>query len=221
MVVKKKFITMTQIDKATIAEMEIIKFPGKIVVVDTESDAEAALGELRKETVVGFDTETRPSFKKGTSHRVSLVQISTWDTCYLFRLCKINTIAPVKQLLESTTLLKIGLSLKDDFLALRRFGSIEPHCYLELQRYVGVFNIEDMSLQKIYALLFGKKISKGQQLSNWEAESLTPAQQAYAATDAWACLHIYRALRGESPAGVYPLVFPVEKHIDEKPFIQK
>ena len=212
---------MTHIDKAAIAEMEIARFAGRIVVVDSDSEAESALAHLLKEKAVGIDTETRPSFRKGTMHRVALVQISTWDTCYLFRLCRSCSLEPVKRLLESADVLKIGLSLKDDFLALRRLGNVEPRQYIELQRYVDAFGIEEMSLQKIYAILFSKKISKGQQLSNWEAASLTPAQQTYAATDAWACLHIYRALRGESlPAG-YALTFATDTNIDDKIFITK
>ena len=124
------------------------------------------------ETVVGIDTETRPSFRKGIMHNVALVQISTWDTCYLFRICRIYNIHAIKQILESTGTLKIGLSLKDDFAGLRRLSPIIPHHYIELQQYATAFGIEEMSLQKIYALLFGRKISNTQQLSNWEAPVL-------------------------------------------------
>ena len=112
----------SQINAESLAALEIIKFPGKIVTVNTENEAYAAAENLMNETVVGIDTETRPSFRKGIMHNVALVQISTWDTCYLFRICRINNIHAIKQILESTGILKIGLSLKDDFTGLRRLS---------------------------------------------------------------------------------------------------
>ena len=165
----------SQINAENLAALEVIKFPGKIVTVNTENEAYTAAESLMNETAVGIDTETRPSFRKGIMHNVALVQISTWDTCYLFRICRINNIHAIKQILESTGTLKIGLSLKDDFAGLRRLWPIIPHHYIELQQYATAFGIEEMSLQKIYALLFGRKISKTQQLSNWEAPELTKA----------------------------------------------
>ena len=212
----------SQINAENLAALEVIKFPGKIVTVNTENEAYTAAESLMNETVVVIDTETRPSFRKGIMHNVALVQISTWDTCYLFRICRINNIHAIKQILESTGTLKIGLSLKDDFAGLRRLLPIIPHHYIELQQYATAFGIEEMSLQKIYALLFGRKISKTQQLSNWEAPELTNAQQLYAATDAWACLHIYKALKGEPLPTEYRKIFqtPQLKGI-EKCFIKK
>ncbi|MBQ8423646.1 MAG: 3'-5' exonuclease domain-containing protein 2 [Coprobacter sp.] len=212
---------MIHIDKACIADMEIARFPGKIVVIDTDEKADAAYERLCREAVVGLDTETRPSFKKGVVHQVALVQISTWDTCYLFRLCKMSALHTIKRILESKKILKIGLSLKDDFHGLHRLDEIEPHHYIELQQFVAAYDIDEMSLQKVYAILFGRKISKSQQLSNWEAAELTPAQQQYAATDAWSCLHIYRALQGEHIPNIYPPVLPIIGTVDPKPFIQK
>ncbi len=212
----------SQISTESLAAMEIIKFPGKIVTVNTENEAFSAVESLRKESVVGIDTETRPSFKKGVIHSVALVQISTWDVCYLFRICRMKDVCGIRQILESTDILKIGLSLNDDFTGLRRLTPLTPHHYLELQQYATAFGIEEMSLQKIYALLFGKKISKNQQLSNWEAPELSTAQQLYAATDAWACLHIYKALKGEELPAEYREIWPIKKtRNSEKRFIQK
>ena len=101
---------------------------------------------------------------------------------------------PVEDFLVNDKILKIGLSLRDDFGAMRKRTDIKPANFLDLQNYVGQFGIEDASLQKIYAILFDKKISKGQRLSNWEADVLTEQQKKYAALDAWACLKIYNQL---------------------------
>jgi ribonuclease D len=145
---------------------------------------------------VGVDTETRPSFKRGQLHKVALLQVSTLDTCFLFRLNRIGMPEPLEDFLASDVL-KVGLSLKDDFTMLRRRKDMHPDAgnWIELQDYVPRFGIVDKSLQRIYANLFGMKISKNQRLSNWEAETLTEAQQHYAAIDAWACVKIYNYLQ--------------------------
>ena len=144
--------------------------------------------------MVGFDTETRPAFKKGQKHKVALMQISTVDRCYLFRLNKIGMSEELKAFLENPDVLKIGLSVHDDFTVLRRSSELDPKGFVDLQDMVKNFEITDISLQKIYAIIFGERISKSQRLTNWEADSLSEAQQAYAALDAWACLKIYNYL---------------------------
>jgi len=144
-----------------------------------------------KQSVLGFDTETRPSFKKGQSHQVALLQVATHDTCFLFRLNKIGVTDSVARLLEDQEITKVGLSLQDDMRMLNQRRAFTPGTFVELQKEVKDIGIEDNSLQKIFANLFGGKIAKGQQLSNWEAEILTEAQQRYAATDAWACIKIH------------------------------
>ncbi|MBE6275808.1 MAG: 3'-5' exonuclease domain-containing protein 2 [Bacteroides sp.] len=195
------------ISKAEIAGMPRVLFPGRIFVVYTESDAEKAVEYLKGQSIVGVDTETRPSFKRGTVHNVALLQISTSDTCFLFRLNKIGMPEFLQEFLMNDTL-KIGLSLKDDFMVLRRRKDVhaEEGNWIELQDYVGRFGIEDRSLQKIYANLFGQKISKGQRLSNWEAETLTESQMKYAATDAWACVEIYNCLAEMERTGDYEVI---------------
>lgn len=186
------------ITKEEIGLLPIEEFSGKIVLVDTEEAANEAVRCLMQQTRVGFDTETRPSFKKGQRYKIALIQLSTEDTCYLFRVNKIDIPASLQEFLESEKTMKIGLSLRDDFGALRKRAEIEPTNFLDLQNYVGKFGIEDASLQKIYAILFGKKISKGQRLTNWEAGSLTEPQQKYAALDAWTCLRIYNYLNPQT-----------------------
>lgn len=171
--------------------MPVAKFPGRVHIVDTPAAAREAVAFLMKQDCVGFDTETRPSFHKGEIHNVALVQISTIDECFLFRVNIIGFTDPLKTLLECSDVLKVGLSTKDDFHGLSRLSPFSPNGFVELQTLVKKYDINDMSLQKIYAILFGGHISKGQRLSNWEARELTPPQQGYAALDAWACLKIY------------------------------
>ncbi len=182
------------INKEQLNELPRTVFPGAITVVDQPSTARTAMRTLLRERTVGFDTETRPSFRKGYQHKVALMQISTADRCFLFRLNKIDVSTQLKRFLENPDIIKIGLSLHDDFNVLHRSDDIDPQGFVDLQKVVGKFGITDISLQKIYAILFGERISKCQRLTNWEAETLTEAQQAYAALDAWACLRIYRYL---------------------------
>ena len=201
------------ITKAEIAMMPKVLFEGRIFVIFTEADADKAVEYLKTQQIVGVDTETRPSFKRGTTHKVALLQIATADTCFLFRLNRIGMPASLQDFLMSDTL-KIGLSLKDDFMMLRRRKNMhaEEGNWIELQDYVGRFGIDDRSLQKIYANLFGQKISKSQRLSNWEAETLTESQMKYAATDAWACVEIYKCLEEMERTGDYEVV----KEMDDK-----
>ncbi len=185
------------ITKDEIATMPLEEFAGRIIVIQNEKDTEKAVAYLSTFPVVGFDTETRPSFRKGQSHKVALMQISADEECFLFRLNYIGIPPCLQQFLADGNIRKIGLSLKDDFGALRKRIEIEPGGFLDLQTYVGQFGIEDASLQKIYAILFGRKISKGQRLTNWEADVLSDAQKKYASLDAWACLKIYNILKAE------------------------
>lgn len=182
------------IDKEAISTLPLMTYPAQITVVDTAATARTALRAMAREKVVGFDTETRPAFKKGQKHKVALMQISTVDRCYLFRLNKIGMSEELKAFLENPDVLKIGLSVHDDFTVLRRSSELDPKGFVDLQDMVKNFEITDISLQKIYAIIFGERISKSQRLTNWEADSLSEAQRAYAALDAWACLKIYNYL---------------------------
>lgn len=193
------------IQKAAVAEMPIAAFDGRIVTIQTEDDARKAVDYLKTQKVVGVDTETRPSFVSGHTNKVSLLQVSTADTCFLFRLNYIGVPDSVHEFLEDKDLLKIGLSLKDDFGALHKRSAFEPKGFLDLQGYVHEFGIKDQSLQRIYAILFGERISKNQRLSNWDTEVLTDRQKLYAATDAWACLMIYNYMEELKRTGNYEI----------------
>jgi ribonuclease D len=179
------------ITKEEITAFETEEFTGRIFVVDTQVRAEQAINYLSKFSSLGFDTETRPSFKKGALNTVALLQLATDKRCYLFRLNQIGFSPAVIRLLSDARIQKIGLSLKDDFLSMSRRMKFTPQGFVDLQKMVAKYDIADLGLQKIYAILFQKKISKSQQLSNWEAEQLSEAQKKYAALDAWACLKIH------------------------------
>ncbi len=184
------------IDKATIQNMPQVMFPGDIHVIDSIFHVKEAIRVLKSHKLVGFDTETRPSFRKGVMHKTALMQIATPDECFLFRTCKIGVPQDLAQYLTNPNYQKVGLSLHDDFKIMSKFDNCnEPQGFIDLQDIVGQFCITDISLQKIYAILFNEKIAKGQQLTNWEAPELTPAQQNYGAVDAWACLKIYNYLK--------------------------
>ena len=183
------------IDKADIATLPQVQPAGRIVVVKSRKEADAAVAALMHESIIGFDTETRPSFSPRTHYSVALTQLATADVCFLFRLQFIGEHQGLKQLLESDDVLKVGLSIKDDFHALRAWMPLTPRNFVELQNMAGQFGIAEKSLQKMYAIIFGKKISKAQRLSNWEAPILTPQQKKYAAIDAWACRDIFIELQ--------------------------
>lgn len=198
------------IDKKIIADMPTVAFGGPITVIEDAAEVAEAVEYLCGHDVVGFDTETKPNFRKGMTNRVSLIQISTDDRAFLFRINKMGFTPELKAFMEDSRVLKVGLSLKDDFHVLHKLGEFEPANFIELQDMVKDYSIADASLQKIYAILFGERISKGQRLTNWEAQRLSGAQMVYASTDAWTCLRIYRHLVSGSfdpemsPYKVYP-----------------
>ncbi|HOU69230.1 MAG TPA: 3'-5' exonuclease [Paludibacteraceae bacterium] len=181
----------TNITKEELADYPKEEFSGKIYVIQTESDADKAVAYLKTQPIVGFDTETRPAFVKGKTNQVALMQLSTDTQCFLFRLNVIGIPDSLVEFLKDPSVKKIGLSLKDDFRSLNKKKTVELANFVELQTYVKSFGIEDNSLMKIYAIIFGKRISKAQRLTNWEADLLTERQQKYAALDAWASRYIY------------------------------
>lgn len=181
-------------DKALLADLPRVLFPGHIEVIVSESDAARAVKFLLKQPFLGFDTETRPSFSPGKQNKVALLQVCCGDICFLFRLNRIGLPHCLVRLLEDRRQTKIGLSWHDDLRLLQQRQQFKVGTFIELQQMAGEMGIVDISLQKLYANIFGQKISKGQQLSNWEADNLSEAQQLYAATDAWACIRLYKEL---------------------------
>lgn len=199
-------IIYNKIDKKAISSMPKVLFEGRIIVIATENEADKAVDFLLSQPILGIDTETRPAFRKGQQNKVSLLQVSTFDTCFLFRLNLTGMTSSIIRLLEDKKVPKIGLSLNDDIMSMHRRKDFIPGNFIDLQKHVGEIGIEDLSLQKIYANFFGRKISKTQRLTNWEADILTEKQKEYAATDAWACIMIYEKLQDLERTGNYKLV---------------
>lgn len=182
------------ISKEKLNTLPAAEYHNKIVVVETEDALNKALQDLKKARLIGFDTETRPSFRKGQIHNVALIQLATKDCCYLIRTNVLGYPDNLIKFLEDETITKVGVSIHDDFLNLRRVIDIIPGGFIDLQNYVKDYKIADNSLSRVYGILFGERISKGQRLSNWEASELSDAQQEYAALDALACIRIYEYL---------------------------
>lgn len=182
------------ISKEELEQLPRATFSGHIVLIDNEHRANEAVKALSKEKILGVDTETKPNFVPGKRRPVSLIQISTEDTCYLFRLKQASIMKCLIPLLENPNILKIGLSLSDDLVGLRHVMPFEPQGFVELQKLAPAYGIRSASLQKLYAILYGVCMSKKQQMSNWEAPMLNYAQQHYAALDAYASLAIYNKL---------------------------
>lgn len=194
-------------EKSYIASLPRYFYDGKIVVVQGESEAKKAVDVLLRSAILGIDTETRPTFRKGESRKVALLQVASEELCFLFRMNLMGFLPCMSQLLSSPDILKVGLSLKDDFMMLRqRDSTFRPDGFIDLQNYVKDMHIEDMSLQKLYANVFHMRISKNAQLSNWEADVLTDSQKIYAATDAVTCLQLYKELKAIKEANNYELV---------------
>jgi ribonuclease D len=201
-----KKILYKKYDKTKIGTLPQVSFGGRIIVVLSESEAAKAVSYLLAQPLLGVDTETRPSFHKGPMRDVALLQVSSHDTCFLFRLNHIGLSESVKRLLEDTSVPKIGLSLADDMNQLHKLGNFEAGLFIDLQSKVSEVGVEDMSLQKLYANFFGLRISKRQQLSNWEADVLNDKQKLYAATDAWSCVMLYEELMRLEQTRDYTLV---------------
>lgn len=179
------------ISKETLAELPIAEFNGTIHLVETLEELDKAINFLSNSPLIGFDTETRPSFHKGHFNKVALLQLATLTDSFLIRINKLGFVEPLIKLLENPKIKKVGLSIKDDFHNLQRLANFEPKNFVDLQSMVPEYRISDLSLAKIYGILFDKRISKGQRLTNWEADSLTEAQQMYASLDASSCIEIY------------------------------
>ena len=179
--------------------MPIAAFEGEVIVVDREEQIAEAVAYLKKQRTIGVDTEARPSFQRGTHYPTALVQIATHERCYLFRLTHIGMPQELADIFADPKICKVGLAFKDDINGLRRRRNFVPANCIDVQSLVAQYGILDLGLQKIFAICFGKKISKTQQLTNWENTHLTPEQARYASTDAWATLLIYEDLMRQEP----------------------
>ena len=212
-----KKLIYNKVDKAMLSQLKRVEFYGKIYVVTSPDEAEHVVDYLLSQPILGFDTETRPAFEKGKRYRCSLLQVSTHTDCFLFRLNKIGLCSAVLRLLGDKEVTKVGLAWKNDTLSLKELGSFEPGRFIDLQDMVRELGIEDQSLVKIYANLFGERISKAERLSNWERNELTERQKEYAAIDAWACVRIYKEVTRLLDTRDYELVVqPSEKEVKDE-----
>lgn len=176
-----------------IEQMPQVSFNGEITVIDSVgAKFLSAIAYLYCQKVIGFDTETRPCFSPGQRHNgVALLQLSGEKKAFLFRVNKIGMHKLLCKILASKNIIKVGAAVNDDVRGLQKLGGFEAHSFVDLQRMVGEYGIYDKSVKKMAAIILGVRISKAQQLSNWEASTLSESQQKYAATDAWICRDMY------------------------------
>jgi len=182
-----------------LAVLPLIQFEGKITLVESREDYLASVDYLARQKVLGFDTETKPAFKKGVVYEVALLQLATKERAFLFRLNKIGLPNGLKDILENPDIKKIGVAIRDDIKGLQKLNKFTPGGFIELQDRVKDYGIQDFSLKKLSAIILGYRISKAQRVTNWEAPELSEAQQIYAATDAWISHRIYENLKAQSP----------------------
>ncbi|MFT4902189.1 MAG: ribonuclease D [Lentimonas sp.] len=181
-----------KITKSEINELPMIAWEGPIEVLNTIEEMEQAVEQLRHETHLGFDTETRPTFKKGEYYPPALIQLGTANCVYLFRIAKVNTLAPLLPILESSTILKTGVAIKDDVKELRAMEDFEPAGFIEVADITVKLGYENRGLRPLAGLMLGGRISKAAQVSNWARPELDDKQIRYAATDAWISRELYR-----------------------------
>jgi ribonuclease D len=179
------------ITKEELVEMPLRWFDGEIVVVDSKDKLQLAIDVLSKQPIIGFDTETKPAFKKGVINKVALLQLSTKKHAFLFRINRIGLPKEITAILADKNIIKPGVAIRDDIKGLQAIRRFQPGGFVELQDEAQNKGIQNFSLKKLTGIACGFRISKGQQLTNWEADVLTEAQQIYAATDAWAALEIF------------------------------
>lgn len=184
----------SNITKEEINELEIKAYNGRITVVEESGHVKECIDEIRKHRIIGFDTESKPSFRKYSNHKVSLIQLAIPGDVFLFRINKTGFSRELVNLFEDPEILKVGVSIHDDILRLGALQSFNPESFVELQEISNEYGIESNSLRKLTAIILGFRISKSQQLSDWEASRLTKNQLIYAATDAWVSLEIYNKL---------------------------
>jgi ribonuclease D len=184
------------ITEEELQNLPLTSFEKEIVLIDNDEQINEAFRYLNRQKILGFDTETKPAFKKGQKNGVALLQLASADKAFLFRLNKLNLNGNIRRILSNQNITKVGVAIRDDLIALKRKSNFQPQSFIELQELVKKFGIQSFSLQKLSAIVLGVRISKSKRLSNWESETLNEAQLKYAATDAWIALEVYKSLVG-------------------------
>ena len=180
-----------RITKEEVGELPLVSYSGRIEVVANHESLKACLPALHAEKLLGFDTETRPSFRKGVMFPIALLQLATWETVYLIRLNHLGFPEELRDLLASPESQKVGVAIRDDIKGLQQLGSFVPQGFVELSQLARQLGIVTCGLRNLAGIFLNVRISKKAQLSNWEQEELTESQQNYAATDAWISREIY------------------------------
>lgn len=188
---KRQTVQPIRIGKEAINALPLIFWDGPVQVIEQLDEMHSVVARLMNESHLGFDTETRPSFKKGEYHPPALVQLATADCVYLFRISKVNTLEALKPLFESEDILKTGVAIRDDVKELRAMETFSPAGFVEITDITSQKKIENKGLRALAALLMGGRISKGAQVSNWAKQELDEKQIRYAATDAWISRELY------------------------------
>lgn len=183
------------ITREEIDQLPLKTFEGDLIVVDSFEKIKKSVEYLQKQRILGFDTETKPSFKKGQKNVVAMLQLSSAGKAFVFRLNKIGLPEELAKILANPKIIKVGADIKQDLSALQKIGNFIPDGFVDIQKYSNEFNIIDNGLKKLTAIILGFKISKAQRLTNWEAPELTISQLIYAATDAWVCYKIFTKLQ--------------------------
>lgn len=182
------------ISREELNNLPLKAFEGEIIEVNDYRTFNKAVAELEKHNILGFDTETRPTFKKGRNNSVAILQLSTEKKAYLFKLKKLGLPKKLVRVLKNPDIIKAGVAIRDDIKGLQKLSKFEAGGFVELQTFVKEFGIENFSLKKLSGIILHFRISKSQQLSNWENNRLTKEQKIYAATDAWVGYKIYKNL---------------------------
>jgi len=185
----KKFITKEEIN-----DLELDKYSGEIVIVDTKIALAKVCKEISQSKLIGIDTETKPSFKKGLIYQVALLQIATDKKVYIIRLKRVKMSQDLAQIFSNKDIVKVGIAVRDDIKDLKKIIPFNEQSIVDLNVLAPQLGFESIGAKKLSALVLGIRISKRQQVSNWEVEDLTQAQIDYAATDAWICREIYLKL---------------------------
>ncbi len=184
--------------KGHIKTLPVRSFDGKIHLITEINDVRDAIKTLRKYQVLGFDTETRPVFRKGVQHDVSLLQLSTSKEAFLFRLNHLGFPDEIIEILEDSAILKVGIAILDDVRGLQKLSNFKPGGFIELADIASDLGIVTCGLRNLAAIFLGVRITKKAQLTNWERPVISSKQSLYAATDAWICLKMYIFLEEEN-----------------------
>lgn len=184
------------VETEDITRLPLAAFEGHITVIDKPGkDFDHAIRYLKTKSIIGFDTESRPCFNAHQPHfGVALLQLSGAEKAFLFRVKTLGMQKSLCRILSDKNIIKVGAAVADDIKGLQNYRHFEPRGFVDLQKIVWEWGIKDKSVKKMSAIILGMRISKSQQLSNWEAESLSESQQKYAATDAWVCREMYKRL---------------------------